>query len=198
MALALSSLGPRLVLHDEPAPRGNTRGRTPGSGPRATGGWIALPCSVGALFKWAPLRHRTASRASRGLGKLIGDSQDNLQVRMTDLSRSIRGPTGRPRQVAALVVGDRPPTPRWLQLVPLWAVDHWPMANVHTKHLGESRGLYPPSGVTGCWHPPPWDPMSQRAKALRPERFCGGRIPGELSGVNWMVAGTSPLRSSLW
>jgi hypothetical protein len=165
--------------------------------PRATGGRIALLDSVGAsLSQGAPLHHRTAGRALRGLEKLIGGSREYLQVRTIDLSRSVRGPTGSPRQVATLAVGGRPPTPCWLQRVPLWTVDHWPMANVRTKHSGVSRGLYPPPGVTGRRYPPPWGPMSQRAKALGPGRLCGGRSPGELSGGNWMAVGTPPLRSS--
>src|ERR1700742_422790 len=45
----------------------------------------------------------------------------------------------------------------------------------------------------GRWNPPPWGPILQRVKALRPQRPCGGRPPGELSGGKRMAARPSAL-----
>jgi hypothetical protein len=87
-----------------------------------------------------------------------------------------------------------PPKPRRSRRVPMWTVDCWPVANVHTRHLGASRGRYPPSGVNGRGHPPPWPPIPQRAEASRPECPCGGMRPWELSGGKWMAAGIAPPR----
>jgi hypothetical protein len=88
----------------------------------------------------------------------------------------------------------RPPKSRRSRRVPMWTVDCWPVANVHTRHLGASRGRYPPSGVNGRGHPPPWPPIPQRAEASRPECPCGGMRPWELSGGKWMAAGIAPPR----
>lgn len=61
--LALFTLGPEMVLLDEPAPRKIARGRTPAHalvrpvvGLRCSAAWVPL-------LQVAPLHHRTAGRA---------------------------------------------------------------------------------------------------------------------------------------
>jgi hypothetical protein len=80
----------------------------------------------------------------------------------------------------------------------LWTVDCWLLATLFTNHSGASRGLYPPLGVTGLRASSTWVfHVAVREGLSRPDRFCGGRAPGELSGGKWMSAGIPHLRRSL-
>ena len=140
------------------------------------------------LMVVGPLRCRTWS-----LPYGWAERKQSPRQRSTDRS-TLRADLAVVQQVATPERVVRPPKSRRTRRVSMWTVDRWPLANIHTRHLGASRGRYPSPGVIDRGHPPPWRPISQYAKASRPQRLCGGRKPGELSGGKRMATGFTLLR----